>query len=310
MIPRFILISAVLICYSCSHTSNKDETILKVLDEGITKSNRIINRQTLTVYHALEDKLDNPTSHYKATIWYPRAMTIGSLSTEIFDYIDSLKNDLIKKAWNSKKNSVDEGEQAPVKILFNEEGVSKELYKNLETYKEKILHIDPLFYQEFKKFSLVSNAILIEHGKEPGFSKDIFDDLSVRAALAFLTQIQNNVKQFENNVAVFCNQNCTDDAFHIYELPFPLISQSSNYLKCGDRLSITAGIAVFQYLPNLKITINNMEADLDENGFADYKFKTQLRPGNYKIPVKIEYKDQDGNRRWIDRNVEYILFKD
>ena len=87
-----------LIFSSCFNSSENDLIVFKTTNEGLQKSNQFISGQTELLYQALKDKTLSPQLHDRAEIWYPRALQIKQLSSDILKYIDKLKTDLKKEA--------------------------------------------------------------------------------------------------------------------------------------------------------------------------------------------------------------------
>jgi hypothetical protein len=307
LFQKLLLLSVILLIYSCSHISKNEIAIFKVLNTGLANSNLVIHRQTEVVYHALENKLSDPSTHYKAAIWYPKATMAQKLSSEIFVYIQNLKANLLHQAGFEKDHlSFNEDDRESVNRLFTKERKDVELFQKLDLYKDSMREIDPFINQEFHNYSLIPKASENVDDKEDSL-KVLFENTSIMAAIAVLTQIQNNVKVFENKVASFCNQQVTNDAFVIDVLPSPIIFQSSKYVKPNDELEISAGLGIFETRNNLKVSINNKVIEPNDYGYADLKLKVKSQTGTYNIPVRIEYTDQDANKRVIDRIIRYTV---
>jgi hypothetical protein len=250
--------------------------------------------------------MDDPNMHHRASIWYNKAMKVKHLSSEMFVYIQGLKEDLLKEGGFDKDHlSIKEDNKEPVNKLFTKERKDIELFQKLKSYKDSIMSIDPTINQEFGNYSLIPKVS--GNGEDKADSVTIlFDNASIITALAVLSQFQNNVKILENKVASFCNIQVTNNAFIIdCSFPTPIISQSSTYVKASDELTIKAGLGKFETRNNPKILIGNKAVELNDYGFAEFRYKVNSRPGTYSIPVRIEFNDQDGNTKVIDRVVKY-----
>lgn len=307
-LQKLLLLFIILLVFSCSRPAKNEAMIFKVLNAGLTNSNRTINFQTASIYHNLENKMSEPYMRYRASIWYTKAMKAQELSSKMFDYLQGLKSELLKEAgFDEDHLSINEEDKEPVNKLFSKGRKDIELFQKLNSYKDSIMSIDPIIKQEFPNYSLVPKVF--------GDSEDnadsvtiLFENTSVITATAILSQFQNNVKTLENKVAVFCNGQVTNDAFTIDDaFPTPIIAQSSTYVKASDELTMKAGLGKFDIRSNPKISINNKAAELNDYGFAEFRYKIKSRPGSYSIPVRIEYNDQDGNKRVIDRVVKYTV---
>lgn len=297
----------VLLVYACSHTPKNVAMIFKVLDAGIANSNRSINSQTVAIYHTLENKMSEPHMHYRASIWYSKAMIAQKLSAEMFVYIQGLKEDLLKQARLDKDHlSIDEDNKKQVNEFFTKDKKDAELFQKLKSYKDSILSIDRTIDQDFRDCSLIPKVS--GSGEDKADSVTIlFENTSIITAIAVLSQFQNNVKILENKVASYCNMQVTNNAFIIDFFPTPIISQSTMYLKATDELRINAGLGEFDIRSDPKILINNKAVEINDYGYAEFRYKVKSQPGSYSVPVRIEYNDQDGNKRVIDRIVKYTV---
>jgi len=307
--PKAAILISVLSMLSCSPASKNDNIVLKSLNAGLANSNIAITRQSEMAYHNLESKMSDPFTHHKAEIWYPKAIQTQKSSSDIFVYIQRLKEDLLKENGFYKDHlSFNEDDKKSVKKLFITEKKGEELSQKLNLYKSNTMKIDPIIAQEFHNHSLVSNASENAVDKENSM-KVLFDNTSVIGALAVLTQLQNSVKLFENRVASFCNEQVTNNAFIIDIQPSPIIVQSSKYLKTNDELEINAGLGKFKTRNNLRVLINNKEVAVNDYGYSELKLKIKSGPGTYNIPVRLEYNDQDANKRVVERIIKYTVIE-
>jgi hypothetical protein len=229
----------------------------------------------------------------------PRAILTQKMSSDIFVYIQSLKEGLLKEVGFDKDYlSFNEDGQKSVNKLFIKERKGVELFQKINSYKNSIIRVNPSIAQEFHNYSLMQNKDSIDV---------LFKNASILGALAVLTQFQNNVKIFENKIASFCNDQVTNNAFIIDAQPSPIIFQSSKYVKFNDELQISAGLGKFETRNNLRILINNKEIAPNDYGYSELKIKIISKPGIYSIPVRIEYTNQDANKLVVDRVIKYTV---
>lgn len=70
---------------------------------------------------------------------------------------------------------------------------------------------------------------------------------------------------------------------------------SSSYVKQGQPIEVTAGIADFDTAREPRIMVGGKEIAIDKNdGAAVYRFAAKGTPGKYKIRVEFEYTKPDG----------------
>jgi hypothetical protein len=283
---------SVLIAYGtyfltgCSDHSKNDAAIIRVMEEGLSNSNKSINASSETVLHSLDNKRMDPATSYKAEVWYPKAQQISVLSKDCYGYIKTLK----------KKPGLSANESS---ILFNK----------IKKYEEDILNIDP---QIKKTFSDPAYLILPEDSltiSEKDFYNKFLKNTSYESTKAFLTKLQNTVKMMENKTLIFCNEQISYHRpyFDAYSV---IIGQNCIVLNKGKQLEITAGVGAFSTKANPEITINGKVLLLNESGFTVYKKKITVNPGDYKIPIKIKYTDEFGKENIIEKIVEYTVAKE
>jgi len=283
-----LLVSSVIFFLSCINNSKNDEAF-KILDESLVNSSQIIRRSNEMIYSSLNTKLSDPSTHYKAEIWYPKAMQIQKLSADITDYIEQLKV-------NTRK----EGE------LNNDE--SNKLYNQLIKYKNDIMHIDSEMTAVFDTTIILTTRPFDTKKDKKDFTKTFFENISTEAAISILTTFQNNIKIIENKLIVFCHDHCNGDRIIDDFTSFSaIVAQTSTNVKGGEKIEITAGIGAFSRNAKPIIMINGKSIQPSEDGAAYYKFKTSNKSGKHFIPVEISYTDQDGKRQTIRKNVEYTV---
>jgi hypothetical protein len=301
--PLVILLFPFL--YACSSaTPENDLAIFKILDESLINANRVISRSNEVLLATLQDRLLDPTTHYKAEIWQPKTTSIQKITDSTISYFEGVKSELNKRIKAGK-----ETDRNIVSLFFKKEGNGINLYKHIKSFSEQVLSTDSLIRREFS-----SNLNLLSNGRDSfqiraeEFTETFFTNTTSVAALAMLTQLENRINMAENRLLRFClEQVPKGDYFHVYSV---IIGQSISYVKAGQEIEITAGVGSFSRMGNPKITIDGKEFPIGEYGTANYKFKASKKVGKYILPVKIEYTDEDGKKEMITKEVEYTVMKE
>src|SRR6478735_2166402 len=99
--PRQKMINIMYLVLTALLALNVSAEILnafKTVDNSLTSTNKTIANSTSTIMKSLEDKMSDPTSMVKAKIWYPKAGQAQKLSSDMYDYIKSLKDRILKEA--------------------------------------------------------------------------------------------------------------------------------------------------------------------------------------------------------------------
>ncbi|WP_462255389.1 hypothetical protein [Ferruginibacter sp.] len=307
---RFIgAITFAFVFFSCSNKSDSILAVFKATEEGLTQSNFAIASANKEIYNAINDKLTDVSTVERGLIWQPKALLIKDISGSIKIYIDSLikalKNEAGIKMENEKMVFHEDNIDA-VKRLFIEKNKGSELFKKLTKYTEDMLAVDP----EIKKQFGEQIKFKFEVDKKNDFTEKYFKHTPAIAALAMLRRFENSIVVMENNFTRFCLEKTSFSGCNFGRRIQAIVSQNSEYLKAGDEIEITAGIGTFYDAAKPKITIGNKVFESDAiDGFAKYKFKTQLKAGKYSLPVKIEFIDADGTKKIVPMKVDYTILE-
>src|SRR5215208_5353357 len=98
--PRQKMINIMYLVLTAMLALNVSAEILnafKTVDNSLTATNKTITNSTSTIMKSLEDKKSEPVSAVKANIWYPKAEKAQQLSGEMFNYIQDLRNRILKE---------------------------------------------------------------------------------------------------------------------------------------------------------------------------------------------------------------------
>lgn len=293
----------LLLCsYGCSDNTSNTTFHFQALNESLTNASRNIAQENGFLLSALEEKLYDPVTHYKAAIWQPKAAQIHSYASAVTSHIESLKTDL----YNAYKHRGETKEgTANVYFFFKEEGRGQSLFNRLMTFKQKAVSVDAHLYSEFSNLKLLPYALDSAMHTEQRFLDLYFQNTSYVAAQALLSQLLSNVLMAEKRLLQFCSEQYT--SHKNFESYSAIIAQSSNYVRAGTSIEITAGMGAFNTRDQPKIAINGKDVPLSENGTANYTFKASKKEGKHYMPVEIEYTDQKGKRQTITKAVAYTV---
>ncbi|HNU89145.1 MAG TPA: hypothetical protein PKJ94_12675 [Ferruginibacter sp.] len=294
---------------SCVDKSNNALTVFRATDEGLQQSVKTIAITNKIIYRALEDRLTDPDAKVIAGNWYPKAIVVKSLSDSVVKYIAGLKEELKNEAGTNDqgdKLSYKEDNSNAVNHLFNDHEKGKELFDKLLRYRQEILAIDP----ELTK--AIYHTILVFAGGfdytktgSAAFTKTFVNDIPAVAALAMLSKFENNIRINENVLVSFC-LNKTYPVMIIDDFPMPLVSLSSNTVKPGAEIEITAGIGAFSSSANPKITVDGKSVVVDD-GVGIYKLRASMKPGNHFVRVVMTFIKPGGGTMTLEREVRYTV---
>lgn len=311
--PRQKMINLMYLVLTALLALNVSAEILnafKTVDRSLTTTNSTINHSTETIIGSLQDKLGDPASHEKAAMWLPKAQQAVALTKNMNDYIQGIKEEILKEAgFDPKKNGDSSFKQDNLDIttrLMVDEKKGAELRNKLEEYRNALLKIDPAIAQQFQNSLQVDVTMPpVQDKSNKTWEAAYFHMVPTVAAITMLSKFQNDVKTSENKVVAFCHEQVGKVAVR-FDTYAAVIGQSSNYLMPGQDIEITAGVGAFSKAAQPQITINGSGAALGEDGASHAKFAGG-GIGNHTIPVHIVYKDQDGKVQTIDKTITYTV---
>ena len=175
-----LLMIALLGILSCN--LNKENIILADTKNAIKKSEKSVNNSSIVLLQELAEKSKAPRTAERASIWYPIAKKIDSLTEDIYIKIDALNNNLDDESkWNF-------------------------VYSQLNSYKENVFRIDSVFAYHFKDNwqNFIQNYDSVYKADK---SMGKFTKMSREWKELILTRWQNGVKLFENECIGYCDLN-------------------------------------------------------------------------------------------------------
>jgi hypothetical protein len=290
-LPVFIL--------GCSSNSDKESIVLNEVIASLEASNSSIDNSSQTFLNSLKDNLTDPSTSEVAKIWKPRAEMVYNLSQGVFGYIKQIKDELIEASTKREEKSFDEKNKTAVnKILFTDNR-GEHLIIKLKNLREDFFKVDSNIRLAFQDSNFLPNEQSADY---------FFKGTTVLEALSFLTRMQNSIKVNENRIIAFCKNKIGHlDGPSMYSTYSAIIGQSSNIVKPGDKITIIAGVGAFSKAALPKIFVNNQLVEVDENAVANYVIKASNKPGNYTVPVKIDYIDDEGKKRILKQTIEYSV---
>ncbi|HEY6900606.1 MAG TPA: hypothetical protein VI233_08185 [Puia sp.] len=251
---------------------NEDSARLSLLTNGLQQANEVVSSDNKLVYKAFESRLADPVTSKYAKKWANKIFYTRDLSIRINNHLDSLiSNEKLAKPLSSQER--------------------KALFDSLTTYRTAL--------QESKIEDTISLPIL------QGYSGSAFNNVSPSMTLALLNKIKNDVTIAEGKII--------NDFFRHIEAPWRhhqfielLAVLSSSYVKAGQPIEVTAGMASFDLWVQPRITINGILTTANEDStIANRTIIASSQPGKHSIPVRIEYTKPDGSTGTIDKSLTY-----
>jgi gliding motility-associated protein GldM len=308
--PRQKMINMMYLVLTALLALNVSSEILnafKTVNNSLETTNTTVNKSTETIIKSLEDKKSDPSTAVKAAVWYPRAVEAQRVSKEAYDYIQTLKNEIISKAGGDMNKNTFKADNLDIATrMMVDKGKGMELRAKLEEFKNRLLGINDSIKLEFaNNLPINLETPKTQSKSNKRWDRAYFHMVPTVAALTILSKFQNDIKTSENRVVQFCH-NKVGEVVVRFDTYAAIVGQSATYLMPGQELEITAGVGAFSKSALPTVSIAGQNITLDQDGVA--RMKTQAGGvGSRSVPVKIVYTDQDGKQQTIEKNVEYTV---
>jgi hypothetical protein len=296
----FVVLLILLIAFSsCVNQVDNAMTRYTILKKSLDRGRKRLEFENSRMYAELNQKLEDPISHEKALIWFPRAKLIGQKCSDMKNFIAALR-DTIKII--STNPSV-------IHALIYNQQKGAELFKKLGVLKSELLNIDARITDEF---SVQINSIGTYSDNKREEIKEIanvyFKNTPEPIIEGLLSSLMNDITEVENRIIAFCNINSTVITCSWTSYSF-IVTQNTKYLKTGEELEILAGVGGFSRSRKPEIKINHSDIIVADDGIATYKLKVKRAPGIFRVPVTISYLDDDGKRVIMDKQIECTIIE-
>lgn len=281
-----IFVVALVVLMGCKDSDKNSSLIFEALNESLERPNEVISDLTKAVLFDLEGKTRALETAEQALVWFSAADSIFSKSEYLVSFLEGLKSNL-------KQNQIEIGPRT-----------SNELYKKLMIFKDEISKGN----SDFKSQYNINAAILDEEIKgESEFYKINFLGKGISEKSTALLRIENNILVVTNNIITYCNHKVSGFRCVIVERFEAIASANSTVLKRGQEMIIQAGVGVFSLRGNPSFEINGVAIQPNENGIGEYKLKIRNKPGDYKIRVKVRYRNPSGGQEILQKDIEYTV---
>jgi gliding motility-associated protein GldM len=300
----YLVLTALLAINISAEILNAFKTITKSLE----KSNSSVNASSTQIFTSLTEKMTDPTTSEKASIWQPKAKEVIDYSATAYSFIENLKKQLITEAGGNPadpESKFNEEDQNMVTRIMIKQGKGKALYKVLEDYIKNVLK-DTAIGREFAKTLPISLEMPKKmNDKKKNWEEANFYMAPTVGALSILTKFQNDIRNSENKIVTYCHEQVGKVIlkFDSFEA---IVGQSSKYLMPGQELEISAGLGAFSTAKLPTVTIGGANVNLNEKGIAVYK-TTADGVGPHTVNVTVRFTDQDGKPQERNIPVEYTV---
>ena len=155
--PRQKMINIMYLVLTALLALNVSSEILnafKTVDNSLQRSSTVVGISTATYLKSLQDKMGKPESKDSASKWYPKAQTAQELSNGMYNFIQGIKDSILRAAdFNPQQNGDSAFKEDNLDIstrILVDDGYGKQLFQQLKDYRDKMLALDPEIDNEFQ----------------------------------------------------------------------------------------------------------------------------------------------------------------
>ncbi|HLK29119.1 MAG TPA: gliding motility protein GldM [Puia sp.] len=311
--PRQKMINMMYLVLTAMLALNVSAEILnafKVVNNSIKTSNDALTTQNNNILSDIDAKAKANETREKAAIWEPVAKKVSGYAKDTYDYIETLKDQLKREAgYNPEKGDTTykiDNLDAGIRLM-DKKGKGAELLEKLTEFKKNVLDANPEVAKEFAtKLPINLDKPQSESGNNNlSWSDAYFHMTPAIAVLTILGKFQNDVKNSENDVVTYCADQIGAVKVR-YDKTGVIYGANSTYLMPGEKLSIYAGVGAFSSAAQPTVTIGGKTIAVDADGKATSDI-TVNGGGKQKVNINVSYKDQDGNLKNIQKEIEYTV---
>lgn len=316
--PRQKMINMMYLVLTALLALNVSAEILnafKTVDHSLRTASAIVDKKNDDIFKSFQQKIIDPKTKEKAEIWMPKAETAKKLADEVYTYIDGLKEELKKESGLKTVNGVPEYKEddleAGTRLFVSPKPTGyekgKELYAKLQSFKERLLAIDPSIKTDVGPGLPLDLAIppSTNEAAKKDWSFAYFHMTPSIAGITILSKFQNDIRNSEAQVVEYCHKK-VGEVVLIYDEFQAFAGTNSQYLMPGEELIITAGVGAFSKAARPNITVDGASVAIKPDGSAEYKTTVSNSGANTK-KVRISFLKPDGTTSTVEKEVKYTV---
>lgn len=288
----------------------------KTINNSLKTSNDNVEAKNQIIFKSFQEKLAKAETHELAAIWSPRADKVKASADDVYNYIETLKNELIFESSNKGTMKDENGNptfkaddlEAATRLLVEAPlKKAEELKTKLQSFRDLALGIDPEVKANFETTLPLDLSMPKTNDKAAmnDWGYAYFHMTPTIAAMTILSKFQNDIKNSESQIVEFCHKKVGEVQVR-YDQFQAIASQSSEYLMPGQELRISGGVGAFSKAAQPTVTIDGQGIPLNADGVAEWHGAV-AGPGSYSKKVSISFKKPDGTTATLDKDIKYTV---
>ncbi|MDO5570889.1 MAG: gliding motility protein GldM [Bacteroidales bacterium] len=273
--PRQKMINLMYLVFLAMLAMNVSSDVLngfRQVDDSLNKSNAGASWRNDIVFEELKAlKESNPE---KAEYWYNKAFDVRANADSIFNYIQSLKCEIVAFADGddydiNNINHRESLEATNVVMLSPTSGKGKLLKGKLDSYREILLKdvvspTDKKVISEYLSTAVPENAA----NDSKNWQTAIFENVPVAASVTLLTKMQGDVRNAEGIALNALKSGIDEGDLRVNRINAFVIPSSNNVMR-GSKYSARIVLAAIDSTKEPEIFINDKLLEGSENGYFE-----------------------------------------
>src|SRR5690554_4437367 len=276
-----------------------------VVDERLNDSSQTMEERNslimeeLTAYHVA-----NPG---KAGAWYDRGVQVRSMSDSLTQYIDALKQQMVRQA-DGKRGDLslirhkDDLEAASVVMLSPLRGEGKKLRGAIDSYREQLM----ARVEDPSRSALIARYLSTEAATGGrSWEASLFEQMPLAAAVTLLTKIENDIRLSEGEALASLLQSVDMGDFRLNRLNAWLIPTSETVLQ-GSSYNARVILAAEDTTSRPHIVVQGQPLEVGDGGSFSLPAP---RSGTFPVEGYVELTGSDGSVTRRDFRSSYTVIE-
>ncbi len=279
----------------------------KVVDESLNQTTDINMERNRQVYNEFSRKVaSNPA---KAKQWGDKAIEVKSRANEMYDYIQSLKLEIVRTAEGKNTDAIEgnniivenihkiDENNVPSQILIgaNMDGKAYDLHHAIDDYRNFLLQI--IGNKNAKLVESIKKTLDTSNTTDPGGEKVTweihnFSTMPLIAVVTILSKLQGDIRNTEGLTLNYLYNQIEANDFKFNKLE-PTVIATSNYVMKGGEYHAEVFIAATDTTQKPQVLIGDYQEVKLPDGTKTYKMKGKYKVlpvdpngrGIYKVPA-------------------------
>ncbi|MDR0427323.1 MAG: gliding motility protein GldM [Dysgonamonadaceae bacterium] len=308
--PRQRMINLMYLVFIAMLALNAPTEVLEgieLVEESLLRSVKTSTERNDRIFEDLETSYE--TNPEKTKEWYDHAAAVKAKTDSIFNYIQDLKVNIVKKSdgkdGDPENMKYPDDLNASTQVMFKRgENHAKKLKEELDNYR---VFASSLVNNPQIKSTIESNLSTEPSAKakknKESWEESLFLDVPMAAAIAFLTKMQNDIRYAEGEVLADLRKNIDIDDFRVNKIEAFVIPEAQTVMR-GTPYRADIVLAALDSTQKPRVFVNGKMLDDELNG--KYVAGTAAT-GSFNVNGYIEMPRSDGSFSKHDFTSQYFV---